>query len=90
MTDWVSDPTLTRERILDRFYSMKPEPTRGPKVLACCDQMYVCPTSGEEECTVHGGFDRCCDNPDCPGYAPVGTPIYASVVDELQDDPMYL
>lgn len=33
----------------------------------CCERSYICPTSGESECTVHGGFDNCCDHPDCPG-----------------------
>lgn len=33
----------------------------------CCDQCYDCPTSGERECRVHGGFDICCDNLACPG-----------------------
>ena len=28
---------------------------------------YVCTGSGELECPLHGGFDICCDRPDCPG-----------------------
>lgn len=112
MTDWVDDPTLTREQRLARFYSMNPQPTRDPgddwrdddtlpreevlsrmaplprvQISECCDQAYVCPTSGELECAVHGGFDRCCDDPECPGYAPIGTPIFDTVVDLLQSDP---
>ena len=30
----------------------------------CCERVYFCPTSGETECPVHGGFDACCDRPD--------------------------
>lgn len=37
------------------------------KSAACCEQMYVCPTSGETECLTHGGFDNCCGHPQCPG-----------------------
>jgi len=33
----------------------------------CCDKVYTCPTSGQRECGVHGGFDRCCANDECPG-----------------------
>lgn len=35
----------------------------------CCDRVYMCPTSGEFECPLHGGFDVCCDHPNCPGTA---------------------
>lgn len=28
--------------------------------------VYLCPQSGESECTQHGGFDVCCDDPACP------------------------
>lgn len=35
----------------------------------CCMRVYICPSSGEDECPVHGGFDVCCDDPTCPGYA---------------------
>lgn len=27
-------------------------------------QRWYCPTSGDIECGVHGGFDVCCDRPD--------------------------
>ncbi|MEU7978336.1 hypothetical protein AB0B63_07360 [Micromonospora sp. NPDC049081] len=27
-------------------------------------KMWFCPTSGETECGVHGGFDVCCHRPD--------------------------
>lgn len=27
-------------------------------------EMWFCPTSGETECGVHGGFDVCCNRPD--------------------------
>jgi len=33
----------------------------------CCAQAYTCPASGERECLEHGGFDNCCDHPECPG-----------------------
>jgi len=33
---------------------------------------YVCPTSGERECPIHGGFDVCCDHPQCPGARQTG------------------
>lgn len=33
----------------------------------CCDQVYRCPSSGETECFIHGGFDICCGHAKCPG-----------------------
>lgn len=27
-------------------------------------ELYYCPTSGDMESPVHGGFDTCCDRPD--------------------------
>lgn len=39
-------------------------------VLAtCCERTYLCPTSGETECPLHGGFDVCCNSSNCPGRA---------------------
>lgn len=35
-----------------------------PAVPACCDGVYFCPTSNEDECAVHGGFDVCCAAPE--------------------------
>lgn len=35
--------------------------------MTCCVNAYVCPKSGETECLCHGGFDNCCDHPECPG-----------------------
>lgn len=29
------------------------------------DDLYVCPTTGETESRTMGGFDVCCDHPDC-------------------------
>lgn len=34
--------------------------------LAC--DAYYCPTSGEDECAVHGGFDVCCAHPELHEY----------------------
>jgi hypothetical protein len=31
------------------------------------DDTYVCPTTGETESRTMGGFDVCCDHPECPG-----------------------
>lgn len=33
----------------------------------CCDRVYLCPTTGEMECPLHGGFDICCNDVNCPG-----------------------
>lgn len=34
----------------------------------CCGRTYYCPTAGETECLLHGGFDICCDDPACPAF----------------------
>ncbi len=39
----------------------------GAYERACCTYTYTCPGTGSSECTVHGGFDVCCDHPECPG-----------------------
>lgn len=44
----------------------------------CCGQWYICPTTGEDECQAHGGFDSCCSDLSCPGTLP-----YAHLVDKL-------
>ncbi|WP_328344633.1 glycosyl hydrolase family 28-related protein [Micromonospora sp. NBC_00421] len=42
----------------------------APAIQAAIDaaatpcEMWFCPTSGETECGVHGGFDVCCNRPD--------------------------
>lgn len=28
--------------------------------------IYTCPSTNELECTVHGGFEACCDHQECP------------------------
>lgn len=36
-------------------------------MIACCDQVYVCPTTGGLGCPLHGGSTICCDSPICAG-----------------------
>lgn len=45
----------------------------------CCDRLYYCPTAGEDECDVHGGFDVCCNRPDLHRPPVIGAaPAYAA------------
>jgi hypothetical protein len=37
---------------------------RGRMDGLCCTEIYWCPTVGEIECGVHGGFDVCCEHPE--------------------------
>lgn len=40
-----------------------PRPETDP--LNCCgDALFWCPTSGEMECRIHGGYKQCCDQGD--------------------------
>lgn len=43
----------------------------------CCGSWYICPTTGEDECTRHGGFASCCADLSCPVTLP-----YAHLVDK--------
>lgn len=33
----------------------------------CCDRVYLCPSTSQMECPLHGGPDPCCNSANCPG-----------------------
>jgi len=58
------------KRVLDAGYRKDESTADTPTPEHCCTvccSLYICPTSKEWECPTHGGFDVCCDHPDCPG-----------------------
>lgn len=48
---------------------------------------YFCPTSGDVESSIHGGFDTCCDRPDL--HRPVATPLNAPDLHRVIETAVY-
>jgi hypothetical protein len=40
------------------------KPSRPNPALCCGDALFWCPTAEQVECTIHGGFDDCCEHPE--------------------------
>lgn len=65
MPSWWWKCTAGACKALDPSLDLLVRQMRGRAMT--CPEEYVCPGSGETECLCHGGFDNCCDHPDCPG-----------------------